>query len=138
MTICELATLDARQLRDGTDGTATQLLSSPLLSSPLLSSPAEAVLKPMYANFLRNGHSHREVRSRARQGTAEKSRSGDQDQDWPRLDSCSWTGLALSPRQDSEKARSRKRKESPASFITLITCNLWEQVPELILSKICL
>ena len=25
-----------------------------------------------------------------------------------------------------------------AKLITLITCNLWEQVPELILSKICL
>ena len=52
MTICELATLDARSPKFSEERSSVTPPRS-----------FEAVLKPMYANFLRNGHSHREARS---------------------------------------------------------------------------
>ena len=61
MTICELATLDARPLSQTEWATPLAALCRSSAALPSACHRSEAVLKPMYANFLRNGHSHREA-----------------------------------------------------------------------------
>ena len=89
MTICELATLDARS-------PAQRQTQPECQSSPRFPGRAEAHVCQLLAE--------RPLPPRGAHG----KEGGRVLEFLSRLDSCSWTGLALSPRQDGERAGRRK------------------------------